>query len=131
MTGLGTLIFDHAHPKKIHQLPVFVNLYQHAKIQSSPTVHSSDTVNFRIQSPYWPHLFLAMLTPKIFNYLLICMNLYQHAKNHFAQSIKKSHLFIIELQSILASRDQTGDTHFLIMLDHKSFEQLLIFVNLY
>ena len=39
-----------------------------------PSVHSSDTVNFRVPSPDWPHPFLTMLTPKIFNYLslLIC-----------------------------------------------------------
>ena len=44
-------------------------------------VHSSDTVNFKVPSNDWPHPFLTMPAPKIFNHLLICLNLYQHAKN--------------------------------------------------
>ena len=54
---------------------------QHAKNLLIPSVHSSDTINFRFQRPDWPHPFLNMPNQKIFNQLLIFMNLYQHAKN--------------------------------------------------
>ena len=51
-----------------------------------PSVHSSDTINFRAQRPDWPHPFLNMPDQKIFNQLLIFMNLYQHAKNEAVSS---------------------------------------------
>ena len=76
---------EHCHlwpappPKKFDQLLIFVNLYQHAKNQFIPSVHSSDTVNFKVPSHDWPHPFLTMPTPKTFK--LIFMKLYQHAKN--------------------------------------------------
>ena len=65
--------------KIFDQLLSFVNLYQHAKNQFIPSVHSSDTVNFKVPSHDWPHPFLTMPTPKTFK--LIFMKLYQHAKN--------------------------------------------------
>ena len=40
------------------QLLIFVNLYQHAKNQFIPYLHSSDTVNFTVPLHDWPHLFL-------------------------------------------------------------------------
>ena len=46
-----------------------------------PSVHSSDTINFRVQRPDWPHPFLNLPNQKNFNQLLIFMNLHQHAKN--------------------------------------------------
>ena len=49
------------------------------KNQFTPSVHSSNTVNFKVPSQDWPHQFLTMQTPKTFN--LISMKLYQHAKN--------------------------------------------------
>ena len=64
-------------------------MYQHAKNQFIPSVHSSDTVNFRVLPPKGPHQFL-MLTPKIFNHLLICVNLYQHAKNQLIPTVHSS-----------------------------------------
>ena len=45
------------------------------------SVHSSDTISFRVLSVDWPHPFWNTLTSKIFNQLLIYGNLYQHAKN--------------------------------------------------
>ena len=57
------------------------------KNQFIPSFHSSDTVNFRVLSPDWPHAVLTMLTSKIFNHLLICVNLYQHGKNQFIPSV--------------------------------------------
>ena len=64
----------------MNQFLIFLNLCQHAKNQFLPSVHSSDTVNFRVSSTNWPFLFLTILTPKIFNHFLICVNLCQHAK---------------------------------------------------
>ena len=65
--------------KIFDQLLIFVNLYQHAKNQFIPSVHSSDTVSFKVPLLDWPHPFLTMPTPKTFQ--LIFMELYQHAKN--------------------------------------------------
>ena len=79
VTSLATSIFDYAHQKIFDQLLIFVNLYQHAKNQFIPSVHSSDTVNFKVPSHDWPHPFLTMPTPKTFK--LIFMKLYQYAKN--------------------------------------------------
>ena len=66
VTSLATSIFDYAHQKIFDQLLIFVNLYQHAKNQFIPSVHSSDTVNFKVPSHDWPHSFLTMPTPKTF-----------------------------------------------------------------
>ena len=65
--------------KKFDQLLIFVNLYQHAKNQFISSVHSSDTVNFKVPLHDWPHPFLTIPTPKTFK--SIFMKLYQHAKN--------------------------------------------------
>ena len=73
VTSLATLIFDKFPTKKIFdQLFIFTIMHQHAKI---PSVHSSDTDNFRVPSPDWQHPFLTVLTPKIFNHLLTCVKL--------------------------------------------------------
>ena len=53
-----------------------------------PSVHSSDTVNFRVPSPDWSHPFLTMLTSTMLNHLLNCVKLYQHAKNQLVLSIR-------------------------------------------
>ena len=66
---------------------ICINLYQHAKNQLIPLFHSSDTVNFRVQRPNWPYLFLTMPNQKIFSQFLIFVNLYQHAKNEAISSI--------------------------------------------
>ena len=57
-------------------------IYQHAKNQYIPSVHSLDPANFRVPSPDWSVPFLTMLTLKILKLLLIRVKLYQHAKNH-------------------------------------------------
>ena len=70
---MDILTFDHAYSKKFFiQLSIFVNVST-CKNHFIPSVHSSDTVNFRALSRDWPHPFLTMLTPKIFNHLSICM----------------------------------------------------------
>ena len=52
--------FDYPNPKIFNQLLICMNLYQHAKNQLIPFVHSSDTVNFRVQRPDFPNPFLTM-----------------------------------------------------------------------
>ena len=66
------------------QILIFVITYQHAKNQFIPSVHSSDTVSFRVPSP---HPFFTMSTPKIFYHLLICVKLYEDAKNQFVPPV--------------------------------------------
>ena len=54
----------------------------------------------------YPHLFWTMSTPKkfwsVFKFLWICINM---------QKLSLFHLFILQLQSILESSQQTGQTH--------------------
>ena len=73
--------------KIFDQLLTFVIIYHHAQNQFIPSVHSSDTVNFRVPSPDWSHPFLTMLTPKILNTLLICVRLYQYLKIQLVTSV--------------------------------------------
>ena len=91
-----------------------MNLYQHAKNQLIPSLHSWDAVNFRIQKPDWPYHFLTtvsfrvqkpdwsyqfftMLNQKTFNQLLIFVNLYQHAKNETVSSIYSGEIFDLKI----------------------------------
>ena len=80
-----------------------MNLYQHAKTQFISSVHSSDTVNFKVPSYDWPHPFLTMPTPKTFK--LIFMKLYQHAKSTLIPLVNLS----------LESSDQIGHINMLKM----------------
>ena len=50
----------------------------------------SETVNFRVMSPDWPHPVLTLPSTKIFKHILICMNLYKHEKNHLIPSVHSS-----------------------------------------
>ena len=77
MTRLDTLM---PTQKKIDLILDFLNLYQHAKNQFTPSVHSSETVNFRVSWPDWWHPFLTMTSQKCFFQLLIYVNLYHHTK---------------------------------------------------
>ena len=97
--------------KFFDQLLIFVNLYQHAKNQFIPSVHSSDTVNFKVPSYDWPHPFLTMPTPKTFK--LIFMKLYQHAKNKLIPLVNL----------ILESTDEIGDINILKMRLFHQFAQ--------
>ena len=69
-------------------LLICVNLYQHAKNQVSPSVHSWDT-----QSIWSPEIWLATPifwpcpTKTLYEQLSIFMNLHQHAKNEAVSSI--------------------------------------------
>ena len=56
--------------KYFDQLLIFVNLYQHAK-SVILSVHSSDTVNFRVSSPDLPHTFFDQAYAKNFKHLFI------------------------------------------------------------
>ena len=64
-----------------------MNLYQHAKNQLISSIHSSDTVNFRVLGSHWPHLYFDHTQPKMFEQLLIFVNLYHNAKNEAVSSI--------------------------------------------
>ena len=55
-------------------------MHHHAKNQFIPSIHSWDTVNFRVLWPDWPHPFLTTHIQNFFDQLLIHLNLYQHAK---------------------------------------------------
>ena len=91
-------------------LLAFLNFYKDAKNRFIWSVYFWDTVNFRVPWPDKPHPFLTMPTQKFFDQLLIFVNLYQHAKKQFF------HLFILEIQSILESRDQITHTNFWLCL---------------
>ena len=106
---------------------IFVNLYQHAKNQFIPSVHSSDKVNFRVPSRDWPHPFSTMPTRKISNHILVCVNLYQHVPPKLDNCICSFLRYTVNLEF----REQTGHTHILTMPNQKLFEQLSIFVHFY
>ena len=91
-------------------LLAFLNFYKDAKNRFIWSVYFWDTVNFRVPWPDKPHPFLTMPTQKFFDQLLIFVNLHQHAKKQFF------HLFILEIQSILESRDQIAHTNFWLCL---------------
>ena len=82
-----THFFTMLTPKMFNHLLIFVIMYQQAKNQLIPSVHSSDTINLRVLPPDWPHPFLAMLTPKIFKHFLICVKLYMQKMRLFRQFI--------------------------------------------
>ena len=92
MTRLAARIFDHAHTKNF-QSPF--NLCEFVPVCKKliPSVHSGDTVNFRVQRPDWPHLFLTMPNQKIFNQISIFVNLYQYAKNYAVSLIRSGKIF--------------------------------------
>ena len=75
--------FDHdpPPPKIIKHLMICMNLYQHAKHQLILSVHSPDTITFRVQRPDWLHRLLTIPNQKSFNQLFIFKNLQKHAKN--------------------------------------------------
>ena len=84
--------FDHAHPKMIEIIFTFPEFHQYAKTRFIPSIHSWDTVNFRVPWPDWPHTFLTTPTSKVFDQLLIyvnwiCINM---------QNIKLFHWFVLE-----------------------------------
>ena len=48
-----SILIIHTH-ERFDQLLVFLNLQQLARYQFFPSVHSSNTLNFRVPSPNWP-----------------------------------------------------------------------------
>ena len=67
------------------------------KKQFIPSVHSTDTVKFRVQRPDWPHPFLTMSNQKIFNRPVIFVNLYQHAKKEVLSSIRSGEILDLKI----------------------------------
>ena len=78
--GLATPILTTSTFNIFSQLLICMNLYQYTKNKLFPSIHSWDTVNFRVPWQDWPHWLLAMPTQKNFDQLLIYVNLYKHAK---------------------------------------------------
>ena len=112
-------IFDQAHPKindSTFSFPEFVPACK-------KSVYFSDTVNFRVPWPDWPHSFFTIPTQKLFDQLLVFANLYQHAKKSFTSSVHSSDTVNFRVL-------QPDWPHsFLIMLTTKSFNHLLICMN--
>ena len=91
---------------------------------SIPSIHSPNTVNFRVPSPDWSHLFLTML---IFDddHTHFCVKLYWHAKNLLVSSVLSWYTVNFRVQR------PDWPQSFLTMPHQKLFNQLLIFLNLY
>ena len=111
--------------KSLNQHLAFLNLYQHAKNHFIPSVHSSDTANFKVSSLNWPHPFLTMPTPKLFNHLLVSVNLCQHANNQLIPSVHSGETINFRVERL------DWPHQFLTIPYQKTFNKLLIFVNLY
>ena len=109
----------------MNQLLAFFNLCQLAKNRFSPSVHSSDKVNFGVPSPNWSLPVFTMLTPKIFSHLLICVNLCQHAENQLIPFVHSGETVNFRVQR------QDWPQPFLTKSNQKFFDQLKTFVNLY
>ena len=63
--------FDHAHPKMIEIIFTFPEVPPVCKNSvHSISIHSWDTVNFRVLWPDWPHTFLTTPTSKVFDQLM-------------------------------------------------------------
>ena len=73
-----------------------MNLYQQAKTQLKPSVHSWDRVNLESRNQIGHTHFLTMPNQQIFDQLLIFVNLYQHAKNEVVSAICSGE--IVDLQ---------------------------------
>ena len=117
MTRLAIPIFDHAHPIYFWLAFNFC--------ESESTGKKISLFDLRVLLHDWPHPFLKMPTPNIFNHVLICMNLYQHVKNQLTSSVHSSDALNFWLQR------PDWPYPFLTMPYQKTFNQLLIFVNLY
>ena len=91
---------------------------------STPSAHSSNTVNFRVPSPDWSHPFLATL-------------IFDHDHTHFTWnciSIQKNQVVpSVRSYDTVNFRVRRPDWphSFLTMPHKKHFNQLLIFVNSY
>ena len=105
-------IFDYTH----QPIPAFLNLLEHAKNQFIPSLHSWDTVNFRVPWPDRPHPFLTMPTQNLFDHILIYVNSYhQHTKN---QAVS---LIFLEIWLIKNSCNLIGWEHFGPYLRNQNF----------
>ena len=83
-----TPIFDHAN---------LINFQSVFNSRLIPSVHSWDTVSFRVQRPDWPSPFLTTTKQKIFDQLLIFVNLYQHAKNEAVSLISSGRIIDLKI----------------------------------
>ena len=71
------------HPTKNHWSNFYLSWICTSikKICLLQSVHSWDTVIYRVLWPDCPHPFLTMPTPNVFDQFLIYVDLYEHAKN--------------------------------------------------
>ena len=79
----------------------FLNLYQHAKNQFIPPIHSWDTSNFTVSGPACPCPLMTITqlpSKKNFNHLWIFIDLFQNAKNKAIASFCSEN--IVELKSV-------------------------------
>ena len=95
------------------------------KNQFIPSIHTSDTVNFRVPLHDRPYPILTIPTPKLFSHLSTCINLY-HAK----RSVNSISSFL-RYGKFLRVQRTDWPYQFLIMTNQKLFNQLLIFASLY
>ena len=79
------------------------------KNQFIPSIHSWDTVNFRVLSPDWPHPFLTIPAKKC---MWICINM---------QKIRIFHWFVLETWLIKKSCNLIGWEHIGLCLRNKIF----------
>ena len=124
VSRLAELIFDPVHLKD-SQSPFNLCELVPACKKSIPSVHSWDTVKFRVQTADFPHSLFNMLTQESLNQLLAFLNLQQYAKSNFIQSIhsKETANFRVPWPN--------WPQPFLSMPTQKFFDHLLIYVNLY
>ena len=94
-----------------------MNLHQHTKYQFIPSIHSWDTVNFRVPWLDWPHPLLTMPNHKIFDqYLIYSMWTCIHM-----QKIRLFHSSVTEIWLIKKSCNLIGWEHFGPYLRNKNF----------
>ena len=63
------------------RLLAFLDLHQHVKNQFIPSIHSSDTDNFRVLLLEWTHPLLTKPTQQNVKSTFNFLNLYQHAES--------------------------------------------------
>ena len=95
------------------------------KNQFIPSIHTSDTVNFRVPLHDRPYPILTIPTPKLFSHLSTCINLYRAKRS--VNSISS----FLRYGKFLRVQRTDWPYQFLIMTNQKLFNQLLIFASLY
>ena len=106
----------------IHQIICEIHSFI-CEVQIS-SIHSWGAADFRISRPKRPHPCLTSTMQKLLKSVLNFLYFYQH-------KISILHWFLLEIQPILISWDQSCHTHFLTTPTPIFFNQLLISMNLH